>query len=285
MSPTQDYYDYVNSGRYWTAARPVNDMAKTLQGLGYTVYTIGNDDHLMASTPEDHTPFSHTGWPVPTPKGIVTAFDVMPKDGLPSLSVLGRALVTAREFGLTQASFIKYVNWTDEQGNVEHYSWEPTESKVHSSDAGHIHVSIRSDMLQSDVASGWNPLAVVPIPVPQPGPQPGHQAPGTPIDFPLPSGYYFGYATGPRESVSGNYGRIFRGLADHEWLKKWTAQVALRGWSIGVGKSYLTRFGNDGHYGDEYNKLVKAFQADQHLKADGELGLMTWNAAYHNPIS
>jgi peptidoglycan hydrolase-like protein with peptidoglycan-binding domain len=287
MSPTQDYYDWVKNGEHWYAARPVNDMQKTLEGLGYTVYVIGDQNHLRADPPEDHTPFSRTGYPVSTPKGVVTAFDVMPKNGnMADLAHLGRLIVAAREAGLTQASFIKYINWTDENGNVFHYSWEPGESKSHSSDAGHIHVSVYSNMIDSDVASGWNPLSGDPFPPqPKPRPKPGQPAPGNPIDFPLPVGYYFGYPSGPVESVSGQYGRIFKGLADHEWLKKWADQLSLRGWSIGVGKTYLSTYGNDGRYGDEYNKLVKAFQEDQGLSVDGELGINTWTAAYHNPVN
>nr|WP_255672923.1 peptidoglycan-binding domain-containing protein [Glycomyces amatae] len=65
----------------------------------------------------------------------------------------------------------------------------------------------------------------------------------------------------------------------------WVRQLDRRGWSVGKGKTYLRRFGNDGRYGDEYRRLIKAFQADQGLKQDGLLGPVTWAAAFTNPVT
>lgn len=159
MAPTQDYYNWVNAGRHWDNARTVNALATTFRNLGYTVYTLGDESHLTANPPEDHTPFSHTGWPVTTRKGTVSALDIMPRSGLPGLSQIGHAIIAAKEAGLPAAAPIKYINWTDENGNVQHTSWEPNESQVHSSDSGHIHISVRSDMLDSAACDGWNPLS------------------------------------------------------------------------------------------------------------------------------
>jgi peptidoglycan hydrolase-like protein with peptidoglycan-binding domain len=110
-------------------------------------------------------------------------------------------------------------------------------------------------------------------------------APGIPLAFPLPNGYFFGPKDGPANSVSGYYGRGFNGLHDFEWFQEWALQLIRRGWSIGVGKKYLNQYGNNGKYGAEYKALIEAFQHDQHLTVDGELGVMTWNAAYQNPIT
>ncbi|MGW3610607.1 peptidoglycan recognition protein family protein [Micromonospora sp. NPDC005163] len=123
-------------------------------------------------------------------------------------------------------------------------------------------------------------------PATQPKPPAGTKpAPGTPIAFPLPSGWYFGPATGPDYSVSGKYERYFRGRTDRAWLKEWASQIARRGWSVGKGRSWLGKAGNDGIYGPEYRALALAFQKDQHLDQDGLIGVNTWNAAYRNPVT
>ncbi|TDB80955.1 N-acetylmuramoyl-L-alanine amidase [Micromonospora sp. KC721] len=122
-------------------------------------------------------------------------------------------------------------------------------------------------------------------PNPTPKPPPGKPAPGTPIAFPLPAGWYFGPASGPDYSVSGKYERYFRGRTDRAWLKEWATQLARRGWSIGKGKRWLGRYGNDGIYGPEYAALAVAFQGDQGLREDGLIGVNTWNAAFRNPLT
>lgn len=111
-----------------------------------------------------------------------------------------------------------------------------------------------------------------------------NKAPGTPVSFPLPSGYYFGPKSGGNKSVSGYHRRTFKGKQDRTLLKAWANQLIKRGWSIGKGKTYLKKAGNDGLYGDEYKTLIKAFQKDQKLSIDGLLGKKTWDAAYQNPI-
>ena len=111
------------------------------------------------------------------------------------------------------------------------------------------------------------------------------KAPGKGYAFPLPKGHYFGGKSGGNKSVSGFYGRRFKGVLDRTWIKRFANQLSLRGWSIGKGKSYLKRSGNDGLYGSEYIRMVKAFQRDQGLKADGLLGKKTWDAAFQNPVT
>lgn len=108
---------------------------------------------------------------------------------------------------------------------------------------------------------------------------------GKSYSFPLPAGYYFGSKSGGNKSVSGFYGRVFKGAKDSTWLKRFANQLSLRGWRVGKGKTYLKRFGNDGKWGSEYEHLVRAFQKDQKLTVDGKLGKNTWNAAFQNPIT
>lgn len=116
-------------------------------------------------------------------------------------------------------------------------------------------------------------------------PSVGHKVPGPGYGFPLPGGYYFGVDDGTNSSVSGKYHRSFKGHADSWWLQQFAAQLSRRGWSVGKGKTYLRRYGNDGEFGAEYVALVEAFQRDQGLVVDGKLGPATWRAAFQNPVT
>jgi hypothetical protein len=116
-------------------------------------------------------------------------------------------------------------------------------------------------------------------------PPAGRPAPGPAVPFPLPAGHYFGPKDGPNTSVSGFYRRTFKGRTDREWLQEWTRQLQRRGWDARKGGRYLTRYGNDGLYGDEYAELAGAFQRDQRLNDDELIGPITWRAAYHNPVT
>lgn len=113
----------------------------------------------------------------------------------------------------------------------------------------------------------------------------GSPPPGPAVAYPLPAGHYFGPKDGPDTSVSGFYGRTFGDKTDREWLQTWVRQLQRRGWNARKGGSYLTRFGNDGLYGDEYAELIAAFQRDQRINVDELLGPITWRAAYHNPVT
>lgn len=125
------------------------------------------------------------------------------------------------------------------------------------------------------------PASPIPAPLPTvPRPKP-KTAPGPHLRFPLPSGYYFGKDDGSKYSVSGNYGRVFNRRTDTSWIQEFASQLTRRGWTI---RNYLRRYGNDGHFGDEYIALVKAFQKDQRLGQDGKIGPATWRAAYENPV-
>ena len=116
-------------------------------------------------------------------------------------------------------------------------------------------------------------------------PAPKPKVPGPGHAFPLPKGHYFGPKSGPNRSYSGFHNRSVRGKTDREWIKEWAKQLSRRGWSVGKGKTYLSRSGNDGLWGGEYAALCKAFQRDQGLSPDSLLGKKTWDAAFQNPIT
>lgn len=99
------------------------------------------------------------------------------------------------------------------------------------------------------------------------GPHPSPVGPGAPA-FPLARGSYFGPRNGPASSVSG----YFSHRAD---LSRWQTQMAKRGWKIGT----------DGLYGDQTAKVAKAFQAEKGLDVDGNIGPVTWAAAWTLPTT
>ena len=110
-------------------------------------------------------------------------------------------------------------------------------------------------------------------------PKPKKKAPGKPKKFPWGKGHYIGPKSGPNSSHSGFYGN------DSAHIKAFVNQLIKRGWNIGKGKTYLSKFGNDGKYGSELRALIRAFQRDQGLKVDGLGGKATWDAAFKNPIT
>lgn len=116
---------------------------------------------------------------------------------------------------------------------------------------------------------------IVPAPLPKPIPYPvpskpvtAHKpAPAPWRPFPLPSGYFFGLATGGKTSISGQY-------SHRQDVKNVQSQLARRGWKISV----------DGSVGPLTVRCFRQFQADQRLLVDGQFGRLSWKAAYENPI-
>jgi len=107
---------------------------------------------------------------------------------------------------------------------------------------------------------------------------------GPEYKFPMPSDHYFGPKEQGPKSRSGYYPKKFSGKTDRQWLIEFGKQLARRGWSVGKGKTWLKKYGNNGYYGPEYNALIKKFQSNMGLRANGALGPDTWNAAFNQPI-
>lgn len=169
---TSAYRRWDAAGRPWKVATPIKAVGERLQAHGYTVYTIGNDEHLKGDFPEDHSPFGFTGWPGKHPYGWVLALDVMPPkrgqkskiDGLPlpSLQALGRQIVADRHANHPGVAWLKYINWEPERDNggpCWHDSWQPNHRRTASTDRGHIHASARTDYVTSRTADGYDPIA------------------------------------------------------------------------------------------------------------------------------
>lgn len=160
---TQDYYDWDAKGRPYTLARPLKMVQTTLRGYGLTVYDYPNEEHQKASNPQDHTPYSHTGWPGTSKKYIGHALDVMPRsdsyEHRKENADIARQMIKDRDAQYPGAMWIKYINWTDENGVCRQESWKDKRTSSSSSDKGHIHASGRSDIDNDVRADGYDPVA------------------------------------------------------------------------------------------------------------------------------
>jgi peptidoglycan hydrolase-like protein with peptidoglycan-binding domain len=115
---------------------------------------------------------------------------------------------------------------------------------------------------------GATPAPTPAPPKPKPAPLPTPKAPA----FPLPSGYYYGPLSGPRQSVSGLAGTPASWKAG---LATWQQRMEWRGWSIAA----------DGEYGSDTAAVTLAFQKEKGLVQDSHIGPQTWSAAWTFPVS
>lgn len=250
------YQDWLRAGRPWNTAQPIAELSRVLRTAGYTVYVLGDDSHLKSGTPEDHAPFSATGWPVASPRWWVHACDIMPGGGPLTLAQLGAQLAKDKDAGV--APWIKYMNWTPQGQGCQHWSWEPGRNIKPSSDTGHIHLSIRSDATHSSI-NGYDPIArfragggsVTPVVV-----TPGTTAPPWP-------GRYFKYTPG-------------QPMVHGDDVKQWQQRIRDRGWSAMQA---------DGWYGAGSAGICLAFQREKRLTADQIVGRDTWRAAWEAPVT
>lgn len=163
MAPSPVYYVWSADGKPYALMRPARAVQATLRRRGLTVYDYPDRSHLEADTPEDHTPFSATGWPVKSAYGIGHALDIMPRNGNAAgraeNAAIARQLIKDRNAGHPGAAWIKYINWTDEQGVCRQERWMPTHVTRSSTDRNHIHVSGRSDCDAYAGADTYDPVA------------------------------------------------------------------------------------------------------------------------------
>jgi hypothetical protein len=158
---SQAYYDWMKAGKPYTRSKPVLQTRDVIRGHGYTVYDYPNEDHQKAEPPEDHTAYSATGWPITSKRWVGHAIDIMPDGDIPvTLPKLARQIIADKDAGVPGTKWLKYINWTDENGACWQVSWKPTKKIVKSTDKGHIHMSGRSDMDDSSevIDSGWDPV-------------------------------------------------------------------------------------------------------------------------------
>jgi hypothetical protein len=154
---TAAFHRWVTAGRPWRLGRPIDQIRTLARSAGVPwLGDLGNEAHLTAGIPEDHTPFSVTAWPVPLVGYVVCAIDL--GDGPWSDRILADARVD-------RLPWLKYMNFRGHHYNIKR-GWQQESS----SDA-HLHLSIRSDAISADIRP-WNPFtpAAVPAPIQQTGP-------------------------------------------------------------------------------------------------------------------
>lgn len=160
------YNQWQLAGEPYALMRPAKDLQRIVKTHGLVVYDYPDTSHLEAVPPEDHTPYSATGWPNTSARWIGHAIDIMPRRNVPSWianaenTAIARRLIADKRAGVPGAVWIKYINWTDENGRTWHTSWQPDERTISSSDTGHVHVSGRSDMDNYFGAADYDPLEV-----------------------------------------------------------------------------------------------------------------------------
>lgn len=153
------YQQWVDAGRPDSGlALPLTQLADTLTAQGWLVYRWPDDSHLLADPPEDHTQFSATGWPGPSPRWWRHAIDIMPDGkGPEALYDLGERMFQDRQAGLIP--WLKYLNRPDVRGSLataRQDAWESSHVQRRSSDVGHIHASSITGV--ETLSSPYNPF-------------------------------------------------------------------------------------------------------------------------------
>lgn len=170
---SQAYRDWLNAGKPYALIDPAEALRAAIAGHGITVWHYPNLSHLTAEPPEDHTPFSATGWPGSNARWKARGLDIMPREDArgnvtPAArkenADIARQLIRDRDAGHPGVMWIKFLNWTDEKGTCRQERWMDLQRPLarttrSSSDAGHIHVSGRSDADTDKRAAGYDPVA------------------------------------------------------------------------------------------------------------------------------
>lgn len=163
---SQGYYDWLAAGKPYTLIRPCAAVQRNLKTHGLTVWDYPDESHLKANTPEDHTPFSVTGFPGTNKRWKARGLDIMPRSDSyahrKENADIARQLIRDRDAGVPGAMWIKYINWTDENGTCRQERWTSADPMVRttrsSTDKGHVHVSGRSDADNDARADAYDPF-------------------------------------------------------------------------------------------------------------------------------
>lgn len=138
------YYQWDSLGRPLEPARPIRDIVERMK-VAYpkaagTFSWHADEAHYTAVPAQDHTPYSQTGWPLPSPEWWVFATDIMHN---PALGVDCNVLF-AYWIGEARAGrmpWLKYIIWQAQLYDVRN-GWRPQANSGH---FGHIHFSARTD--------------------------------------------------------------------------------------------------------------------------------------------
>lgn len=144
--PSNAYYDWVAAGKPVVPAQPTREYVERLKvefpaAASKNLFSwYANDSHYKANPPQDHTPYSATGWPGTSPRWIVFATDVMhrPDLGVDCFELFSYWLAEAKA---GRSPWVKYIIWQAKLYDVRN-GWAPTNNDDH---YDHVHLSFRTD--------------------------------------------------------------------------------------------------------------------------------------------
>ena len=141
---TKAYFSWIAAGRPWDPATPIAELEAWAQRNGIAVLgTIGNEEHLTADKPQDHTPFSVTAWPVGLPGYIVTAIDLANERGL------GQKIEDQARAG--ELPWLKYMNHSGQHLDSRDLDGDGLTWEEYPSSDEHVHLSIRTDWISRSI--------------------------------------------------------------------------------------------------------------------------------------
>lgn len=154
--PAAAYYSWDKLGRPLDPARPIREVVERLNkaypraAAAHLFSWYANEAHYQAVPPQDHTPFSQTGWPLPSPQWWVFATDVMHR---PDLGVDCNLLFPywLAEAKAGRMPWLKYLIWRAQLYDVRN-RWAPQANSGH---FDHIHLSARTDHQYTSLGS-WS---------------------------------------------------------------------------------------------------------------------------------
>lgn len=148
------YYQWDSLGRPLEPAQPIRDVVERMKvaypSAASTFSWYANEAHYTANPPQDHTPFSATGWPNASPEWWVFATDIMhnPQLGV-DCNVLFQYWITEARAG--RMPWLKYIIWQAKLYDVRN-QWRPQSNSGH---FDHIHMSARTDFQHTGLGS-WS---------------------------------------------------------------------------------------------------------------------------------
>jgi hypothetical protein len=199
------YYTWDRLGRPLEPAQPIREIVERLKSAFPRAVNLfgwgANEAHYQADPPQDHTPYSADGWPVPDPPWVVCATDVMHRTDLGvDCNVLFPYWL--REARAGRMPWLKYLIYQATIYDVRH-GWQPQANSGH---FDHVHLSTRTDHLDTHLGS-WSLV---------PG---GDDMPLTTADAKLVAGATLGSllgSSGPTVAVAlqSGYGQILALVAE-----------------------------------------------------------------------
>ncbi len=140
------YEPWIADDSPYRAAHPIAEVVAKLRAGRPAVAklglfgSIGDIRHLTAETPLDHTPYSQSGWPLPSAYGIGHATDIphRPDLGVDCNKIFPHWLAAAKAGELP---WLKYLIWQAKRYDVRN-KWIPVGADDH---WDHMHVSSRTD--------------------------------------------------------------------------------------------------------------------------------------------